>query len=220
MNFYTPGFTVRESAMPLYSDGQVKSPQLNHRGELVVAQGLPSRAEIVSRGHSWWAKSAATTPVVAFPTDACLVSLWNGSPDRVYLIDSVFVVQIVVTAAVQNVGIIANLSKIPVTTAPAATVTKANINPMYGNLGYAGMGIVGAPTLDGTSGVAANWQPLGSTGPAQNTLQIGTVVDHDCLGRFVVPPGGLFALSALAGAATANSIQLGVRWHEVKLKTV
>jgi hypothetical protein len=216
-SFYSPAFVVRESDMPLYSDGQAHSPLLNHRGDLLVAQSLPPRAELVSRGHSWFVKGAAAAPVVATPTTASLLLLWNGSSDRVYVIDSVFLVQVVVTAAIQNVGILANIAKQKVTTAPTNDLTPL---PLYGNRKYAGEAIVDeGATLDAVNGVAAAWMPLGSTGPGQNTLQIGTIVDVDVQGLIILPPGGQLALTALAGTATAASVQLGVRWHELKLKT-
>jgi hypothetical protein len=43
-------------------------------------------------------------------------------------------------------------------------------------------------------------------------------VDVDVKGLMILPPGGQLALTALAGAATAASVQLGIRWHEMKLR--
>lgn len=207
---------VRTADVPFYASGSKRSPLMNHRGELLVAAGLPPLAELASRGQSWWVKGAAAAPVIATPTTASLLLLWNGSADKVYVIDSVFVVQVVITGAIQNVGILGNVSTTRVTTAPTKDLTP---RPLFANRAYSGDAIVDeGANLDATNGVAANWQPLGSTGPGQNTLQVGTVTDVDLKGLIVLPPGGQLALTALAGAATAASVQLGMRWHELLLK--
>jgi hypothetical protein len=213
---FLPYVSVRNSNIPDFADGDRQPLLGNKRGELLVAAGLPPLAEVVSRGNSWFVMGAAAAPVVATPTTASLLLLWNGSADRVYVIDSVFLVQVVITAAIQNVGILANVNTQKVTTAPTKDLTPL---ALYGGRKYSGDAVVDeGATLDATNGAAANWMPLGSTGPGQNTLQIGTIVDVDVKGLIILPPGGQLALTALAGAATAASVQLGIRWHEMKLR--
>lgn len=212
---------VRGSAQPNFSEGAEQSPQITNLGHQLVAKGVPDLASIVSRGNSFWARtSTAAAPVTAIPTTAALIGLYNGEPDngKHYVIDSVFVVQVAVTAAIQNVGILANVSQAQILTAIANTITP---RPLRGNQAYRGNARVAVGlTLNAADGVADNWMPIGSTGPAQNTLQIGTIVDIDVKGGIVIPPKGQLSLSALAGAATATSIQIGVRWHEVILPPV
>jgi hypothetical protein len=89
---------------------------------------------------------------------------------------------------------------------------------MLANRAYDGSARVAVGiTIDADNGVAANWQPLGSSPAHQNTPQIGTTLDVDLKGKIILPPGGQLALTVLAGAATATSVQLGVRWHELVL---
>jgi hypothetical protein len=211
---------VRNTSGPAnFADSTNSRVQLNNRGDTLIAQSIPTAAELVRLGKSWMAMTAtAAAPVTAIPTTAALLGLWNGETGplgKSYVIDSIFVVQVAVTAAVQNVGILVNNAFSPVLTALANTITP---RPLRGLKAYDGLARIAVGiTLDVTNGVASNWFPWGSTGPGQNTLQIGTVTDIPVDGKIIVPPGGQLALSALAGAATASSIQIGVRWHEVYL---
>jgi hypothetical protein len=209
---------VRGSAQPNLAEGSEAELQVNNRAELLIAAGLPPLATVTNKGNSWWASTTtAAAPVVAIPTTAALLGLWNGEPDngKSYIIDSIFMVVVVVTAAVQNYGILGNVSQAQILTAIADTITK---RPLKGGAVYGGSARVAVGiTLGGTDGIAANWMPMGSTGPGQNTLQIGTVIDYDVKGRIIIPPKNQFSMSVLAGAATASSIQVGVRWHEAIL---
>jgi hypothetical protein len=208
--------TVRGSAQPNFGEGVEAPIQLNNRGEQLVAMGLPPLTSLVNRGASWWASTTtAAAPVVAIPTTAALIGLWNGEPDsgKSYIIDSVFVVQTAVTAAIQNVGILANVSQAKIPTAIANTITA---RPLRGGASYGGAARIAVGiTLGGLDGVAANWMPCGLTPAPAASLQIGTIVDVDLKGKIIIPPGNQLSLSALAGAATATSIQIGFRWHEL-----
>jgi len=210
--------TVRGSAQPNYGEGVEAPIAINHRGEVLVSQGLPPLTTVVNKGSSWWASTTtAAAPVIAIPTTAALIGLYNGEQDngKSYIIDSVFVIQVAVTAAIQNVGILANVSQAQILTAIANTITP---RPLKGGAAYGGAARVAVGiTLNATDGVAANWFPIGTTPSPSNTLQIGTIVDYDVKGRIVIPPKGQLSLSALAGAATATSIQIGIRWHEAIL---
>lgn len=212
---------VRGSQQPNYAEGADEQPQLSARGEQLVVQGLPSLTALVQTGNSYWAgTTTAAAPVVAIPTTAALIGLWNGEPDngKSYIIDSVWVVQVVVTAAIQNVGLLGNISQAQIPTAIANTIVP---RPLRAGLAYRGAARIAVGiTLGALDGVAANWVPLGSTGAGQNTLQVGTMVDVPINGGIIIPPKGQFSLTALAGAATASSIQLGFRWHEAVLPLV
>lgn len=209
---------VRGSSRQNMAEGLDAQPHLNNRGEQIIAAGLPPLAQIVSQADSWWVRATSgAAPVVAIPTTAALFGLWNGEADggKSIIIDSVIVMQIVVTAAIQNVGVLANISTQKVTTPLANTLTPRGLlaNRAYGGKARVAVGI----TLDATIGVADAWMPLGQTGPGQNTLQVGTILDFDVKGGIILPPGGQLALTAIAGAATAASVLLGVRWHEAQL---
>ena len=212
---------VRAGGQATYAEGTDEQIQLDTEGSQLVVHALPTLARRVALGNSYWASTTtAATPVVAIPTTAALIGLWNGESanGKSYIIDSIFVVQTAVTAAVQNVGILVNVALQPVLTALANTITPRNMASGYG---YRGKGRVAVGiTLDAASGIAANWMPMGSTPSPSNTLQIGTVVDYDVKGGIILPPFGQIALSALAGAATATSVQIGLRWHEAVLPAI
>lgn len=212
---------VRGSQQPNYAEGDEVQIAGNSRGAAMVANDFPLLTTIVAAGNSYWASMASGgAPVTAIPTTAALFGLYNGEPDngKSYIIDSIFAVQIVITAAIQNIGILANISQAQITTAIANTITPRSLR---GNLPYRGAARVAVGlTLNASDGVASNWMPIGNTGPGQNTLQIGTVVDVDVKGLIIIPPKGQLSLSALGGAATAASVLLGCRWHEAILPQV
>lgn len=210
---------VRRIQRPDYGgEMALQQVQMNNGGELLVAAALPPHATVTLRGDSWVAKTAARAPVTAIPTTAYLLNLYNGEAlgGKSYIIDSVFLMQVAVTAAIQNVGILYNVSYKPSSlVAPAGGVTPIGL---FGGKQYGGKGLItDNSTLDATNGIAPNWFPAGLSPSAQNTLQIGTSVDWDCGGRIIIPPGGSFSVTGLAGAATATSIQMGFRWHEILL---
>lgn len=205
---------VRAGQPVNFTDGESLA-QINNRGDLLVAQSVPIGVELARLGNSYMAQTAAVAPVVAVPTTATLISLYNGETGlqaKSYIIDSLFVMQVVVTAAIQNVGILVNQAFSP-PTVPTGTITPRCLR---GLKNYGGAARVGAAVaIDATNGVVGNWFPWGSTGPGQNTLQVGTILDVPADGKLIVPPGGLLALTAIAGTATASSVILGLRWHEV-----
>lgn len=209
---------VRGSQQPNFAEGSSQPLSLNSRGEQITVQGLPANAQLVSAGSSYMARTTtATAPVTAIPTTAALLGLWNGEPDngKCYVVDSFFVVIVGPTAAVQAMSILANVSTQRVDTAIANTIAPV---PLKGNRPYNGQGRVAVGiTLDATNGVAANWYPWGSSGTPVNTTQVGQCLDVPVNGAIIIPPKGQLSLSVLSGAATASSIQVGVRWHEVIL---
>lgn len=216
-----PNFAVRGGVAQTLAEGVAPGspPAQNVRGETLVAQGLPPNTMLTSLGRSYWASTTtAAAPVIAIPTTAALIGLWNGESGaqaKSYVIDSVFVVVVAATAAVQAVGILANVSTQGVQTALANTITPRGLlaNRPYVGTARVAVGI----TLDATNGVAANWMPLGTSSAPSNTTQIGQTLDIDVKGEIIIPPGGQLALSVLSGAATASSVQVGVRWHELYL---
>lgn len=211
----------RGSAQPNFAEGTDISLQSSNKGALIVTDDLPQRTWLVNAGNSYQASTTtAAAPVTAIPTTAALIGLWNGEPDggKSYVIDSVFAIWVANTAAVQNLGILGNMSLGYIPTAIANTITP---RPLRGGIGYRGAARVAVGiTLNATDGVASNWFPIGPSVANTNTPQIGCALDVDCQGRYIVPPGNQFSLTAIAGAATASSVQIGLRWHEVMLPNV
>lgn len=215
--------SVRGSQQPNYAEGTDEQPQLNTRGEQIIVQGLPPLAQLVNAGNSYQASTTtAAAPVVAIPTTAALIGLWNGEQDngKSYVIDSVFALVVASTAAQQTMSILGNLSLAQIPTAIANTITPRPLRagqPYRGNARIA-VGI----TLNATDGVAANWFPIGNNPPqiAGATNNIGSSMEWDCKGMFVIPPKNQMSFTVIAPAATATSIQIGFRWHELQLPSV
>lgn len=215
--------SVRAGGQYNFSEGTDEQMQINTRGDLLIAQSLPASAEIVRLGNSYWASTiTAAAPVVAIPTTAALIGLWNGEPanGKSYIIDSVFCLTVASTAAQQTSTVLGNVSLQPVLTALANTIAPRCLRA---NLPYRGQARVAVGiTLDASNGVATNWMPIGSN-PSQNagaTNNIGSCIDVPVNGLIIIPPGGQLALSAISAAATASSIQIGFRWHEAILPPV
>jgi hypothetical protein len=219
----TVQMAVRGSQQPNYAEGSDEQPQLNTRGEQIVAQGLPPLAQLVSLGNSYQAATTtAAAPVIAIPTTAALIGLWNGEQDdgKSYVIDSVFAFVVASTVAQQSLSILGNLSMAQIPTAIANTITPRSLRAGQAYRGSARIAV--GITLNATDGVAANWFPIGNNPPqiAGATNNIGTMLEWDCKGMFVIPPKNQFSLTVLSAAATATSVQVGFRWHELKLPSV
>jgi hypothetical protein len=216
-------YNVRGSVQANYAEGHDEQAMINTRGEQIIVQGLPPLSQIVKAGNSYQASTtSAAAPVVAIPTTAALIGLWNGEPDngKTYVIDSVFCFTVASTAAQQANTILANISQAQIPTAIANTITP---RPLRANMPYRGAARIAVGiTLNATDGVAANWFPIGSNGPliAGATNNIGSCTDIDCKGMFLIPPKGQFSLTVISSAATATSVQVGFRWHELVVPPV
>jgi hypothetical protein len=211
-------FQVRGAQAPVLPEGGDDQPCITTRGDQLVANSLPLNAQLVASGQSFVASTTtAAAPVIAIPTTAALLGLWNGEPDngKCYVIDSFFAVIVAATAAVQAMSILANVSVQRVDTALANTITPKGLraNRPYNGQGRVAVGI----TLDAVNGVAANWFAWGPSPTPANTTQVGQCIDIPVNGSIILPPKGQLALSVLSGAATASSVQIGVRWHEVQM---
>lgn len=194
---------------------------LNPRADLLIAHALPPKTEIVRMRQSYWAgytqADTAVAPLVALPTTAAgagTASLFNYEQDtgKIYIIDSLFCHVSSSIGAASPVTMIAmlNIGKFVNGTAPVAEATPR---------GLAGQGYRGSAVVDlaytGTL-VDDGWQPVGSSLNVLAT-NVGSHVDVDCCGMFVVPPGHAFHFGVVANTATATSVKFGVRWHEVQL---
>lgn len=215
---------IRSLAEQFLPDGDEQQQlHMNQRGDLIVAPGLPAGAELARMGHSFMAILATpVAPVVAIPTTASLLGLWNGEPDagRTLIVDGVGTLTVVLTAAAQAAAPIINLSSVK----PAAQVASAVLPKGL----RAGVGAA-APTracivLNGTLAVAAdNWFPPPgptNTGGLGIASTLGQVVYVDTQGKIQIPPGHIMNTNAIATAATASSILIFVVWHEVRFPLV
>lgn len=194
----------------LYTRGE-GTPNINGRGDSLVALALPPAAELVRHGESYGIIAAsAVTPVVALPTTTAQLSLWNGEPDggKSYVIDSLICMVAVSAGAATGVGFAGMLNK--------GRVTKptSDLTSIFGLAGhnYSGKGVIDlAATV-----VDDGWHPIGNSviGPAS---QIAMNVEVDVKGKYIIPPGGMFSMAILANTVTTITVKQGLRWHEVQL---
>lgn len=203
---------VRRLFAPNYYDGESKAG-INNRGELVVAQGLPTKSELARLGDSWASQiltASAFTYVNAWPTTRSEFQLYNGDPVKSYIIDTAWMAGITSIGAAQPATLLAQTCAPGVQAAPTPHVSI--IQSLCGRTAYAGRAIRGVAV---TTAIANSWQAIAST-----VLPMTTNLGHACFaelyGAYIIPPGGSFNLAGLSGTAAGTAI-CGVTWHEVIL---
>jgi hypothetical protein len=201
--------------------GESKQPTLTAQLELLMANGASPYGEIIRPGRAFYTNT--TTPVaavVAIPSTAHLVSIYNNYPDggRCLIIDWVAAINAVATAVANQAGIIGNIGQVREAPPTDAALTIKKLN------GYGAGGndtgvrtILTGTALPATTGLAANWFPLGTnaTKPgvaATPGYQIFTPID----GRIIVPPGRYFAMHVLA-SVVGETFNGFIAWHEKQL---
>jgi hypothetical protein len=189
---------------------------MNSRGDLLISQSMPERAEIVRMGDSWQvASSSAIAPLITTPTTTGGLNLWNGeqSNGKTYVIDRVQVSEIVVDATQSNMtAVFAMLVRPPVATPTDAALT---IRSLSGRNAYSGR----ARTTVNASVTNDGWFAIGTSAPtaAAAAGSAWKVTDVPINGLYLVPPGGQFCVHAVKAAATAGQVIFSIVWHEVQL---
>lgn len=207
--------TARGTTIPNYADTNRSADlQVNQRGELIVAQGLPPLAELVRQGGSWQIIGAATAALTAVPTTTAGHSLWNGEADtgKCYVIDSFGAVEIVVDATQQNgLAMFASMEAGKFTAPTDAGLVKASLSGRTASQ-------TNARTVAGAT-VAGVWTPHGPAAAGASAVAGGAWRVTECKpdGLYVVRPGGLFSIHCAKIAATASQIRFFIRWHEVQM---
>lgn len=212
---------VRRLTVPYYPDqDNTKSPATNPRGELIVSQGLPERAEVVRQGNSWGCAiptGSAFTFVAAWPTTRAELVLSNGEAagGKSYIIDRVWMTNITSQAAAQPFTMLGQLN--PASNAIAtgtdnAAVLRYSLTGL--NTAYGG----NAKRLVANTAFALTnlWFSLGVAAVSPMTTNLGNTAEAFCYGRYIVPPGAQFCVAGLAGTAAGTAI-CGIEWHEVQL---
>lgn len=193
------------------------TPQLE---QLVAASAAPFR-EIVRMGRAFYVTTTtAVAAAVAIPTTGHMLSLYNNAPDggRSLVIDWVGASGVAKTAAAGQAHIIVNVGQVreAIPTDAALAIKKAN-----------GLGggtndtmvrtILTGTTLPATTGLAANWVPLGpAAGFPGAAATPGLAVWAPVDGRFIVPPGRYFAMHVIADVV-GSTFQGSIGWHELQL---
>lgn len=210
---------VRKLLVPSYADQDEKILSMNDRGELLVSQALPERAELVRLGSSFSAQmpaASAWTLLITIPTTLANLSLQNGelTGGKSYIIDRFWIKNVTSTA---SAGVITPLSQlVPPGTAQVAddaTVLRMSLSGRPSPAGKTNAKIVMASTATGC--LQDKWNHHASVVQSPTT-NIGTVVEVNCYGKYIVPPGASFNINAQESVSGGTAI-CGVEWHEVQL---
>jgi hypothetical protein len=210
---------VRRTAVPDYNEGSTSPLGITARGEQLMVQALPPKAELVRLGNTFSVAIAtgnAFTYVAAWPTTRAELVLHNGEAGggKSYVIDSAFMVDITSAAAAQAKTLLGQL--VPSGAAPTDDTAQLFTS-------RSGRGVYGA-TYPGRAkravantafAIANKWEVLASV-VNPNTASIGSALVAELYGGWIVPPGGVLCLAGLASTAAGTAI-IGVTWHEVQL---
>ncbi len=209
---------IRGTSRPNYPEGNYQKLQLNAAGDLAVAQALPERAELARLGNSWGAQildANAFTLLITIPTTLADLALQNceSAGGKSYLIDRVWIKCKTSTASAGTVEILAQC--VPPGTAAVAHAATSMIYSLSCKPNYGGKAQI-AIASTAVGALANKWFPLAIANLSYTTT-IAAAGSQECYGRYVIPPGGTFALTAQESVSGGAAI-VGVEWHEVQLQ--
>lgn len=188
--------------------------------EVLTAPGAAPYSEIVRPGRAFWlGTTTAVAAVVAVPTTAVLLALYNNAPDggRCLIIDWVAASLAAKTAAAGQGQILGNLGQVREAVPANSAMLPRKLNGYGPNLDTVAISIISGTALPATTGVAANWFPVGpSIGFPGAAATPGAGLWHAVDGRIIVPPGRYFALTVLADVVGSTFFTY-VGWHEKQL---
>lgn len=205
-------------ATSVSNDEQITlTPQL----EQLIAAGAAPYREIVRMGRAFQVmNTTAVAAVVAVPTTAIHLALYNNAPDggRSLVIDSVGALNVVSTAVAASAVVLGNIGQVRETAPTDAALAIKKLNGYaQGQVDTVARTTVGGTALPGTTGLVANWFPVTAAfAKAGAVATPGYGVWQQCDGRYIIPPGRYFALTVMANVVGETFIT-HVAWHEVQL---
>ena len=196
---------------------------LSGQGEQLVAFAAEPFQEEFRRGRSFWVANAIGSPVAAvtaIPSVAYIMAIFNNEPDggRSYVINYVWAHFVVIPATQIHCGIIGCLGQVR----EAAPTVAQNVGVIKSACGMGKLDtlcratIGGAPDFPATTGIAANWFPIGDSLKTSIVSVPGVSIYSTVEGRIIVPPGRYFGVSVLSSNTTSTSI-MGIGWTEKQL---
>jgi hypothetical protein len=192
------------------------TPQL----EQLIAAGAAPYRELTRMGRAFEVHTAAAIgAVVAIPTTAHMLALYNNEPDggRSYVIDWIAATNVVSTAVASQAQLIANIGQLREAAPTDAALTIKKLNGMGSGNDSKARTILNATALSAAMGLAANWFPVGpSVGKPGVAGTPGYGLWHPVDGRIIVPPGRFFAMHVLANVVGETFLSY-IAWHEVQL---
>jgi len=190
--------------------------------EQLIAMASSPYEETTKMGRSFEVHTvAAVAAVVALPTTAAMLTIWNGEPDngRSLIIDRVWGLRIVSTTAIASqASLIGALGQTRVASLGAASGLPVNALNGNGGKDTKAVSYLTAVALDAVTGVTNNWRVLpGQTGGLKISAGAATVggdmINAEVNGRIIVPPGRAFGVHVFAPLVGETFIA-GIEWHE------
>lgn len=205
------------NAEPLGSEEEFA---LTQQLELLVAWGAAPYREVTRVGRSFQVHTAAAiAAVVAIPTTAHMLALYNNEADggRSYVVDWVAATNVVSTAVASQAQMLGLVGPVREAIPTDAALIKTKMNGYGSAPDSQARTILNATALPATTGLAANWFPIGlnaSKPGAAATPGYGLWAPVD--GRVIVPPGRYFAVHVLANVVGETFLAY-IGWHEAAL---
>jgi len=216
-DLYNPIARVRAGQPPSFDDDQLRLLTMNTRGDVLLAQALPPKAELVRLGGTWTRTiptGSAFTHVAAWPTTRAELVLQNGEPvdGKSYILDAAWAANVATSIAAASaytlLGQLLPSHATPVTDNANILATSRNGRPKY-------TGNARCAVANTTYGVASQWEVLAAA-PAGPAASIGLAVHAELFGGWILPPGAIMLLNLVVGTA-AGTASIGITWHEVQL---
>lgn len=200
--------------------GQEIEAVFNPRGDQLVAQSLPSYAELVRLGRTWTMRTAtasAFNAVAALPTTLAAAILYNGEAagGLSYVIHSIFCTTIVTAAAATQYSLLAQVLPGPlgVATAPTHSATTTLLTSRSGKAAYNGLA---KRAVNVTTFFTDGWEVVGTQGGLA-AANVGGGVFADIGGSIIIPPAGALGINVVAGTVNTAGMIVGCTWSEVQL---
>jgi len=212
------GFTKASTEVVAAASLQETPLLMNSRGDLLVAQSLPERAELVRMGNSWGAQikeANAWTALITVPTTLANLALQNveSAGGKSYIIDRIWLKAVTSLAAANYLTLLAQVVK-PGTAAVADSGNKT-LYSLSGKSSYGGKAQI-AVASSSVGAIQDQWEPVGATFSLPTSTTIAATMEALVYGRYVIPPGGNFLVNAQE-AVSGGTLIAGIEWHEVQL---
>jgi hypothetical protein len=203
------------------SPGDDEQIALTGQLEQLVALGASPYGEITRLGRAYKVgTTAAVAAVVAIPTTAAMLQLYNNEPDggRSLIIDWVAASGVAKTAAAGQAQILVCVGQVREAIPADAALAIVKMNGLGGGNGDTkARTVLTATALPAATGVAANWMPWGpAIGAPGAAATPGDGLWAPVDGRIIVPPGRFFAMHVLADVV-GSTFQAYIGWHEKQL---
>ncbi len=199
---------------------------LTQQSEQLMAMGAAPYQEITRVGRGFYlTTTTAVAAVVAVPSTAVLLALYNNEPDggRSYIVDWVAALNAASTAVASQATILilpGQVRETPPTDSgliPKKTNGNGNVTNAVVQRGDTRALSVVNTTVAANTGIAANWIPAG---PSAVKPGAATTPGYACYapvdGRFIVPPGRFFGITVLANVV-GETFTTAIGWHEKQL---